>query len=176
MSFINIEFKARTLHPGDIRQYLLDHGAEYRGTDVQTDTYFKVPNGRLKLREGHIEKNLIWYQRSNQAGPKQADCLLTPVAEANSLRQTLIHALGIKVTVVKKREIYFIGNVKFHIDELDSLGTFVEVEASNKNDDLPVEKLREQCEYYRQAFGVADDDLIQVSYSDMLLEKSGDQE
>lgn len=172
MSFINVEIKARTARADQIRQYLLHRGADFRGTDLQTDTYFNVPNGRLKLRQGNIETNLIWYLRNNQAGPKQSDCLLTPVADAKALKQTLTNALGIKVTVVKKREIYFIGNVKFHIDELEGLGTFVEVEASNKTEDLPVEKLREQCEYYCKAFEIQEADLLQYSYSDMLLEKS----
>lgn len=172
MSFINIELKARTEKADHIRQYLLNRGAEFRGIDRQTDTYFNVPNGRLKLREGNIENNLIWYQRNDQAGPKQSDFILTPVADAASLKQTLTNSLGIKVTVVKKREIYFIGNVKFRVDQLDGLGTFVEVEASNKTEDLPVEKLQEQCEYYRKAFEIRDEDLLQYSYSDMMLDKS----
>lgn len=171
MSFINIEIKARTANADKIRQYLLNRGADFKGIDHQTDTYFNVSNGRLKLRQGNIETNLIWYQRNNQTGPKQSDFLLTPVADANTLKQTLANALGVKVAVVKKREIYFIGNVKFHIDELEDLGTFVEIEASNKTEDLPVEKLKEQCEYYRKAFEILDDDLLQNSYSDMLLDK-----
>lgn len=172
MSFINIEIKARTEKAAQIRQYLTNKGAEFRGIDRQTDTYFNVSNGRLKLREGNIENNLIWYQRNNQPGPKQSDFLLTPVSDAATLKQSLSNALGIKVIVVKKREIYFIGNVKFHIDQLEGLGSFVEVEASNKTEDLPVEKLQEQCEYYRVAFEIKDEDLLQYSYSDMLLNKS----
>ncbi|MBO9562485.1 MAG: class IV adenylate cyclase [Niastella sp.] len=171
MTFINIEIKAKTTNADKIRQYLLNRGADFKGIDHQTDTYFNVPNGRLKLRQGNIETNLIWYHRNNQPGPKQSDFLLTPVADANTLKQTLTNALGIKVAVVKKREIYFIGNVKFHIDELEGLGAFVEIEASNKTEDLPVEKLQEQCEYYRKAFEIHDEDLLQYSYSDMLLEK-----
>ncbi|NII28689.1 class IV adenylate cyclase [Pseudoflavitalea sp. X16] len=172
MSFINIEIKARTERAAEIRQYLLNRGAEFRGTDEQTDTYFNVPNGRLKLRQGNIENNLIWYQRTDQAGPKQSDCLLTAVTDAASLKQSLTKALGVKVTVVKKREIYFINNVKFHLDQLEGLGSFVEVEASNKTEDLPVEKLQEQCEYYRKAFQIREEDLLQYSYSDMLLAKN----
>ncbi|WP_315824220.1 hypothetical protein [Paraflavitalea speifideaquila] len=55
------------------------------------------------------------------------------------------------------------------MDQLDTLGSFVEVEASNKTEDLPVEKLQEQCQYYRKAFEIKDQDLLQYSYSDMLL-------
>jgi predicted adenylyl cyclase CyaB len=170
MSFINIEIKARTTQATTIRQFLLGNNAVYKGTDIQTDTYFHIPNGRLKLRQGNIENNLIWYQRTNQAAAKQSDFLLTPVEEPDSLKQVLTNALGIKVTVVKKREIYFINNVKFHLDELDQLGSFVEIEASNKNDDIPVEELRKQCHYYQQAFGIKEEDLLQYSYSDMLLD------
>jgi adenylate cyclase class 2 len=171
MSFINIEIKARTTQAATIRQFLLDNKAAYKGTDIQTDTYFHIPNGRLKLRQGNIENNLIWYQRTNQAAAKQSDFLLTPVQDSDSLKQVLTNALGIKVTVVKKREIYFINNVKFHLDELDQLGSFVEIEASNKNDDIAVEELKKQCEYYQQAFGIKEEDLMQYSYSDMLLDK-----
>ncbi len=169
MTFINIELKARTTKAEAIRQFLIANHADFKGVDTQTDTYFHVPNGRLKLRQGNIENNLIWYQRSDQAAAKQSDFLLTPVADSDSLLQTLTQALGVKVTVVKKREIYFIDNVKFHLDELEQLGSFVEIEASNKTKPIPVEQLKQQCEHYRQAFGIQDEDLLQYSYSDMLL-------
>ena len=140
MSYINIEIKARTGRQAFIREYLQKAGADFKGTDLQTDTYFVVPSGRLKLRQGAIENNLIWYERPNQAGVKQSDFLLTPVADVEGLKSILLKALGIKVTVVKKREIYYIGNIKFHIDTLEGLGDFVEIEAGNKTADLPVEK------------------------------------
>ena len=81
--------------------------------------------------------------------------------------------MGIKVTVVKKREIYYIGNIKFHIDTLEGLGNFVEIEAGNKTADLPVEKLQEQCRFYMEEFGIKEEDLLANSYGDMLLEKAG---
>ncbi|MBL7709922.1 MAG: hypothetical protein JNJ86_12680, partial [Chitinophagaceae bacterium] len=68
MSFLNVEIKARCADASFIRNYLLNQGAEFKGTDLQTDTYFNVTNGRLKLREGNIENALIWYERTNQAG------------------------------------------------------------------------------------------------------------
>jgi len=172
MSFINIEIKARTTKSATIRQYLLQNGAEFMGIDEQTDTYFNVPVGRLKLREGNIENNLIYYERKDQAGPKQSDFNLVPVDNPIALKEILRNSLGIKVIVRKKREIYFIDNVKFHLDQLDGLGDFVEVEASNKTKDIPVETLREQCDFYVQAFGIREEDFIDVSYSDMLLEKA----
>jgi adenylate cyclase, class 2 len=170
MPFINIEIKARTSNTAAIRQYLLHQGADCKGTDQQTDTYFIVPHGRLKLRQGSIENNLIYYERNDQPGPKQSDFQLAPVADGESMKALLTKALGVKVVVTKKREIWFIDNVKFHIDELEGLGDFVEIEASNKTANLSVPALHVQCSLYMQVFGIREEDLVYNSYSDMLLE------
>lgn len=172
MAYINIEIKARTSKQESIRAYLKNAGADFKGADQQTDTYFNVANGRLKLRQGKIENNLIWYARANQEGPKQSDFLLTAVQDGEALKSILQNALGIKITVVKTREIYYIGNIKFHLDHLEGLGNFVEIEAGNKLADLPVEKLQEQCRFYMHEFGIEEKDLLASSYSDMLLEKA----
>ena len=172
MAFINIEIKARTTRADAIRNYLLDKKAQYKGTDHQTDTYFNTTSGRLKLREGNIENNLIYYERENKAGPKQSNFSLLQVPDPQALKEILAAAVGIKVTVEKKREIYFIENIKFHLDTLAGLGNFVEIEASNKYADLSLEALRAQCDFYLGEFGIEAGDLINVSYSDMLLEKN----
>lgn len=171
MSFLNVEIKARCTDPAAIRHYLLAHNAEFNGVDEQTDTYFQVPNGRLKLREGRIENNLIQYNRPNQAGPKNSDFKLVKVPDAAGLKTALTASLGIKVVVRKKREIYFIGNVKFHIDEVPGLGSFMEIEAGNIGTGAGLDQpaLLEQCQHYMQQLGIRNEDLIQVSYSDMLL-------
>ena len=104
--------------------------------DEQTDTYFNVPNGRLKLREGNIENNLIFYERTNQAGPRILIFNLVKVEDAEGLKEALTKSNGIKVVVKKRREIYYINNVKFHIDEVPGLGSFVEIEAGNILADL----------------------------------------
>jgi predicted adenylyl cyclase CyaB len=172
MSFLNVEIKARCTDASFIRNYLLSQGAEFKGTDLQTDTYFNVTNGRLKLREGNIENALIWYERTNQAGPKNSSVQLVRIEDAQGLKEALRKSSGVKVVVEKKREIYFIGNVKFHLDEVPGLGSFAEIEASNLYADLTQEQLKEQCDFYLAAFGINDADLVEVSYSDMLLEKS----
>ena len=169
MAFINIEIKARTNKADRIRQYLLNHDADVQGIDEQTDTYFNVPNGRLKLRQGNIENNLIYYQRQETGGTKQSNVDLFKVEDGDALRDMLTKALGVKAVVQKKREIYYIGNVKFHLDTLEELGSFVEIEAANRFEDIPVEKLKQQCEAYMKEFGVEDGDLIRQSYSDMVL-------
>ena len=169
MSITNIEIKARSNKQDAIRELLLTAGAEFRGTDHQTDTYFRVPDGRLKLREGNIENQLIHYRRANQEGPKQADVLLCPSVPGSGLKEILTAALGILVVVDKIREIYFIGNVKFHIDHVKGLGSFVEIEAIDKEGTIGREKLLEQCNHYLGLFGIIPEELVSVSYSDMLL-------
>ena len=169
MSFINIEIKARTTHTAEIRALLLEEGAEFKGTDHQTDTYFNSPRGRLKLRQGNIENNLIYYERENAAGPKSSHFDLVPVADGEALKKLLTQSMGVKVVVQKEREIYFIENVKFHLDTLRQLGNFVEIEASNRHHPLSLERLYEQCNYYMARFTIAGPDLVNLSYSDMLL-------
>jgi predicted adenylyl cyclase CyaB len=169
MAHINIEIKARTNKPDEIRQYLLDSSADYKGLDVQTDTYFNVPEGRLKLRQGNIENSLIFYHRANGSGPKQSDFDLIQVDNGLELKSILEKAIGVKVTVTKHREIYYINNVKFHIDILDNIGHFVEIEATNKGFDMSTKMLHEQCNFYIAAFGIQEHDLVPISYSDMLL-------
>jgi adenylate cyclase, class 2 len=169
MSFLNVEIKAVSKDPGFIRNYLLSHSATFKGMDEQTDTYFNVPNGRLKLREGNIENNLIFYERTDQAGPKSSHFHLVKVEDAKALKEVLTKSIGIKVVVKKEREIYYIGNVKFHIDIVPGLGSFVEIEAGNILADLTQEQLKEQCDFYLNEFRIRHEDLIDVSYSDMLL-------
>ena len=171
MAFINIEIKARTKDPGRVRALLLKNNADFIGIDQQTDTYFNVPAGRLKLRQGPIENSLIYYTRTNQAGPKQSNCEVWPAPDSDGLKRILENSLGILVTVTKTREIYFIDNIKFHIDIVKELGQFIEIEASNKTADIPKEQLEEQCRRYIALFGIEDHEMIDVSYSDMLLER-----
>jgi adenylate cyclase class 2 len=169
---INYEFKARC---GDIERLelkLKELNPLYIGTDHQVDTYFNVPNGRLKLREGNIENSLIHYNRTNTTSAKQSDVSLYQHQPEKNLKSVLTKALGVKVIVDKKRRIYFINNVKFHFDEVNELGSFVEVEAIDIDGSIGIEKLKEQCNYYIQLFGITDDQFIAESYSDLLEKKS----
>jgi predicted adenylyl cyclase CyaB len=172
MSFINVEIKARTERTSEIRDFLRANNAEFKGVDEQVDTYFQVQNGRLKLRQGKIENNLIYYDRPDQSGPKQSNFELVKIDEGDTLREMLLKAIGIKVVVRKRREIYFISNVKFHLDSLEGFGNFVEIEASNKNHSLETAKLYEQCDFYMKEFGIVEEDLVMLSYSDMMLSET----
>jgi|SRR6056297_575751 len=168
MSITNVEIKARCNNPDRIRQLLEEHEADYKGTDHQTDTYFEVPEGRLKLRQGTIEQNLIYYRRPDSASPKASSINLVPAEHPNELHQLLTNALPTLVVVEKKREIYFINNVKFHIDEVKGLGDFIEIEAIDEDGSMGKEKLQEQCQYYLELLDIKDENLVPYSYSDML--------
>lgn len=172
MSYVNIEIKAKCLRHDMVEAFLLDQGGLFKGTDFQKDIYFNVASGRLKLRRGNIENYLIYYNREDQKGPKQSDFTLVPVTDSHRLEQLLAQALGIKVIVEKTRKIYFLDNVKIHLDDVPGLGTFVEIEAGNMQDTtIPVDVLREQCLRLIAALGIDERDLLENSYSDMLAAK-----
>jgi adenylate cyclase, class 2 len=169
---INYEFKARSNDLETLEMKLKELNAHFIGTDQQVDIYFNVPNGRLKLREGTIENALIHYNRTNTADAKQSDVILYQHQPDKNLKEALSKALGIKTIVEKKRKIYFVDNVKFHFDEVKQLGSFIEVEAIDKNGSVGIEKLKEQCNYYIHFLGISKDQFIAESYSDLLAKKS----
>src|SRR3989339_284583 len=125
----------------------------------------------LSLMLYEIENHLIHYQRENKEGPKQSDVTLFKSDPKSSLKEILTKALGILVVVDKKREIYFIDNVKFHIDVVEDLGTFVEIEAIDNDGTIGKDKLLQQCQFFLDLFKISQEDLISVSYSDLLLQK-----
>jgi adenylate cyclase class 2 len=165
----NIEIKTRCGNPEKIRKILASKKADYRGEDCQTDVYFDIPHGRLKWRKGLIENSLIYYERKNIRGPKQSNVILynnPNAAVIKAIRKTLAEL----VTVRKKREIYFIGNVKFHIDNVKNLGRFIEIEAMDKEGTMPEKRLLRQCNYYIKLFDIKKNDLVYGSYNNLLLE------
>ena len=168
---LNVEIKARCKDPGKIWDMLRSKAADFKGTDHQVDTYFNVKQGRLKLREGNIENHLIYYRRDDVSGPKRSEVFLYDNVD-KSLKDLLLNALGVLVVVDKRREIYFIDNVKFHIDAVEDLGSFIEIEAIDKDGSIGAEKLKQQCEFYMRLFGIEDVDLVDVSYSDMIIKNN----
>ncbi|MES2881479.1 MAG: class IV adenylate cyclase [Bacteroidota bacterium] len=168
---INFEFKARKNNIVQLEKLLLQEQPRFIGEDLQTDTYYNVPYGRLKMREGNIENALIHYHRNDVATAKQSDVTLYRHNPDSSLKQILVTALGIKVVVEKKRRIYFIDNVKFHFDEVAGLGKFVEVEAIDTDGSIGIEKLKQQCNHYASLFCITHEEFVSRSYSDLLLAK-----
>lgn len=168
---LNVEIKAKCSNPDKVKDILKSRGAEYIGLDHQIDTYFNVQNGRLKLREGNIENKLIFYERNNQKGPKDSNIILYESNPGSNLKSALLGACSSLVVVDKKRHIYFIDNVKFHVDEVKELGSYCEIEAIDKTGDIGREILLKQCQDYMDILGIQEADLVSCSYSDLLLQK-----
>jgi adenylate cyclase, class 2 len=175
MAILNIEFKAKCSNLAAAENILLKQSPLFKGSDHQIDTYFNVPTGRLKLREGNIENALIHYERENTAGSKSSHVLLYHHQPDKNLKDILTKALGIKAVVDKERKIYFIDNVKFHFDTVNNLGTFIEVEAIDTDTSTTLstsigkEKLQQQCDLYAAMFNITKEDFMAVSYSDMIM-------
>lgn len=170
MDIIIKEIKAYCQDHSKIEQFLLESKALFKGEDHQVDTYFNVPEGRLKLRIGSIESNLIHYRRVEAKGMKSSEVELYQKPEnPHQLKRLLSQALGVKVEVDKKRKIYFLENVKFHIDKVKNLGSFMEIEAIGSKKDSSEKELEVQCQYYIEKLGIKHEDMIDKSYSDMLI-------
>jgi len=168
MDILNIEIKSKIDNAQRIRDILKIQGAEFKGVDHQIDTYFKVASGKLKLREGKIENSLIRYERIETKNLKKSNIVLQKLGKDNSgLKNILTEQLGVEVVVDKQREIYFIDNVKFHIDQVVTLGEFVEIEAISHGS-FTEEELRSQCDKYIHLLDLKSSDFIDKSYSDMI--------
>lgn len=168
MVHLNVKLKARCAQPDEIAQRLLELGAQSQGVDVQTDVYYRVAKGRLKLRRGEIENNLIHYDRPDEHAPKESHVSMVTVGSERALDDVLDAALDRDVVVTKQRHILWLDNVKFHIDTVVELGSFLEVEAIDYDGDRGHDTLQGQCHEYMHLLGVGADDLEARSYSDLL--------
>ena len=122
------------------------------------------------MREGTIEDALIAYERPDRTEAKPCAVTMTELDHETSrgMREILAAALPVRVQVRKRREILFIGNVKFHLDTVEGLGTFIEIEAQGREGKPPREVLEAQAAEWRARLGIADADLEPRSYSDLL--------
>jgi len=122
------------------------------------------------LREGNIENSLINYDRENIAGSKKSEIILYKHEPNIALKDILTRQFGIKIVVDKKRKIYFIDNVKFHFDIVENLGTFIEVEAIDEKEEFKIEELKTQCDKYFNFFELTENNVVDKSYSDLIIE------
>lgn len=169
MRLINFEFKARLRSESVIRAALKKQRARYVGTDHQVDTYFRVSRGRLKIREGRIENALIYYERPDLPRARRSRIEMALLTRRNSVKAILARVLDVLVVVDKRREIYFVGNVKIHLDRVRGLGKFVEVEAISRSGSLA--KIRQQARKFQILFGIPSSDLVGQSYADLALQR-----
>jgi homotetrameric cytidine deaminase len=156
----NLEIKARDADPRRSLELALELGAEDRGEIAQRDSYFGHANGRLKLRDQNPgDAELIQYRRADEAGPRVSDYRVVPVGEADALREALDAALGTLVVVKKSRRLLVWEGVRIHLDEVEGLGSFVELEDTSGGDRL--DAVRAKLDIQEPIAG---------SYSDLLLE------
>lgn len=167
----NIEIKARCT---DLQEFYkkigrLD-GIRYEGKQKQSDTFFVVPRGRLKLRRiTGSDSYLIPYLRSDTREPKSSEYVLLPAQDAETTETLLTEILGVKECVEKERDIYHYRNVRIHIDQVRGLGNFIEFEAV-VNDPGNTGGDRKKVDMLLDYFSIDRDDLIAESYIDMISE------
>ena len=165
----NIEVKAKCADLTGARAAAMAVGAQIVGVLEQTDTYFRAHNGRLKLREtAGRAVELIWYARADHTDTRRSDYQIVNVSDPDALKAVLAAALGVRVIVKKRRELLMWHNVRIHLDTVDNLGTFVELEAV-LTDESDESDSYARLETLTHALHVADADRIATSYSDALL-------
>jgi len=146
-------------------------GAGLAGTFRQKDTYFKALSGRLKLREiGPDEGQVVYYERSDVAGPKRSDYEVASTSDPLSMRIVLKNIFGISVEVKKTRQVWLWENVRIHLDNVKDLGHFVELEALTEEQGIGESQSR--IETLMRALEISNDDLVKGSYGDLLGNKT----
>jgi homotetrameric cytidine deaminase len=162
----NLELKAVDPDPEGTLSRALAAGARDHGVLRQRETYFAVARGRLKLREEEPGgATLISYRRPDGAAARVSDYRLVPVADADGLRAALAEACGVRVEVRKHRRLLLWETVRIHLDEVEGLGGFLELEAvAAPGSDLQRE--RAQVAHLRDALQIGDDALREGSYAD----------
>jgi adenylate cyclase class 2 len=164
----NVELKARDPDPARSLARCTEIGAEDHGVLLQRDTYFAVPTGRLKLREQDgLAPHLITYQRPNRPELRQSRYFIAEVGDPVELRALLESVLGIRAEVRKRRRLFLHGSVRIHLDDVDALGHFIELEGvAAPGSDLSAENA--EVARLRSALAIDDRDLVGASYLDLL--------
>ena len=169
----NVEIKARITSVAAIAPrvaVLADRGPIELEQD---DTFFVCERGRLKLRAlSPSEGQLIFYRRANQAGPKESRFVISPTGSPDSLREALGRAYGSAGRVRKHRTLYLVGRTRVHLDRVDGLGDFLELEvvlAEGESTDAGVKEARGLM----TALGVTHDQLVEGAYIDLLSQSGG---
>ncbi|MBK7406434.1 MAG: CYTH domain-containing protein [Phycisphaerales bacterium] len=165
----NIEYKAELRDTSVARAACRAVGASHIITLNQTDTYFRVPSGRLKRRECDGEPTeWIFYDRKDESRPRLS--CFTIYSDAQARERFGVAPLPELVVVRKKRDLYLLDNIRIHLDEVEGLGTFLEFEAL-VSPGFPVAKCHASVDRLRAAFGPALGEPLSASYSDLLLQE-----
>jgi predicted adenylyl cyclase CyaB len=164
----NIEIKARIASVESLAAQVATLADAGPTAMAQDDTFFHCPHGRLKLRvfaEGHGE--LIAYERSDTRGPKLSDYVRAPVAEPAALREALTRACGQRGRVIKQRTLYLIGPTRVHLDVVEGLGHFMELEVVLRDGQTAAEG-EAIAQQLLGTLGIPADQLLSQAYIDLL--------
>jgi len=164
----NVEIKARVRDLTRLRE--LVEGLSDGPAEVirQEDTFFNCPAGRLKLRTLSPDLGeLIYYEREDAPGPRPSTYVIAPTEDPDSLRTALASALGVRGVVRKCRCLYRAGGTRIHLDQVDGLGAFVELEVVLRPDQSADDGARIAADLMAQ-LGIRDEDLVTEAYVDLL--------
>lgn len=169
----NVEIKARVTDPVSFRKTAANLTNSDGEVIRQTDTFFTVPQGRLKLRDfGDGLGELIRYQRPDASGPKVSDYAISRTNDPDGLANLLAGALPVLGVVRKTRTLFLAGRTRIHFDDVEGLGWFMELEVVLSGDDTPEDGERE-THRLRKILGIGQDDLVQGAYLDLLINLHG---
>jgi adenylate cyclase len=163
----NIEIKAR-LENIDRTRMAVEQLASY-GPELlqQEDIFFLTRRGRLKLRIQDQSGELIYYERDDQAGPKTSRYLRLPVSAPELAREMLGIVHGIRGIVRKSRTLYRIGAARIHLDKVENLGDFIELEVVLQPEQSVEDGVRIARDLINQ-LEISEGDLVQGAYIDLL--------
>jgi len=164
----NIEIKARVRNFDEIRRRAEDLSDSPVEVIPQEDTFFNTPHGRLKLRLlAEDRAQLIYYTRPDQEGPKRSDYHISHSSDPANLKRILQLAYGIRGVVRKTRYLYLVGQTRVHLDDVEGLGQFMELEVvmQEKQSDAEGQAIAEAL---MASLGVDMTDLLEGAYMDLL--------
>ena len=165
---VNIEIKARVEDLGFLRERVQAIASGEASILRQEDTFFKVPSGRLKLRViDASQAELIYYDRDDATGPTRSEYLISPVGDPDALKAVLSVALGVRGVVRKKRELFMIGRTRVHLDDVEGLGPFMELEVVLAPEESP-EAGQAEAQKLLEALSIQSGDLVDKAYIDLL--------
>ena len=163
----HVEVKARVRDLADVEQRARAFATEGPVDVAQDDTFFACANGRLKLRQfADGRSELIHYLRADDAGPKTSDYLITPTTAPDSLRETLSRAFGTMGRVRKARRLYIADRTRIHLDQVEDLGSFVELEVVLRDDET-AESGNAVARHVMALLGIAESQLVRGAYVDL---------
>jgi predicted adenylyl cyclase CyaB len=164
----NIEIKAYARNFDEIRRRAETLSDQPVNVLLQEDTFFNVPQGRLKLRIlPSNQGQLIYYTRPDQEGPKRSDYHISLTADPENLKRVLELAYGIRGSVKKTRYLYLVGQTRVHLDDVDGLGQFMELEVVMREGQSDADG-QAIAEDLMARLGVERGDLVEGAYMDLL--------